>query len=286
MRTEVLDKGYPAYDDCYEVSSKVASLVSYGWLSVILSCIAAIPPTAQEAAMTEAQVREAASGIVKQYIVWGPKLNPPGVELTLKELSRERGKFVYNLYAHGLPRDHTYTIFQWPVTQLKPTAAVSGVTFDESGLAICQGKPGTCGDPASPNAHVNIMIFPAEGEPFRVSAIAKDDYKLQAFAKVVPRPNAAEDKGCRVEAVLLMPHAELILLQASNFPANTRLTMIADSEGEIQKTQPTTDAKGEYTYALMPAKAGLKSGSIKVRLEGPNCAPQVSVPWASAAQPR
>jgi hypothetical protein len=250
---------------------------------VILSGAAMGQSDVQDSAMSVATIRQLAAGMVKEYMAWGPNLNSPGIELNLKEVSREGGKFVYSLYAHGLPRDHTYTMVQWPVTQSHFSNALSGVTFDESGLAICQGKPGTCGEPAKPNDPIQLVVFPAKGEPFRFGIITTDDPKLRALVKVVPVPNVAEDKGCRLEAVLLMPHAELILLQATKFAPNARLTMTGDSEGEIHKSQPTSDARGEYTSALMPAKAELKSGTIKIRLEGPTCSPQVSVDWANLA---
>src|SRR5437899_8639595 len=73
--------------------------------------------------ISEAQVRELATGMVKAHRGWGPGLNAPGAALTLEETSHEGGVVVYTLYASGLPRDRIYTLIQWPVTSLKPVVA-------------------------------------------------------------------------------------------------------------------------------------------------------------------
>jgi hypothetical protein len=260
------------------------NVIVYGAFAALAVASAEGVATGQAApdagAISEAQVRELAAGMVKAHRGWGPGLNAPGAALTLEETSHEGGVVVYTLYASGLPRDRIYTLIQWPVTSLKPVVALSGVTFDRLGRAICAGKPDTCGDPAKPDDPIDLTSSPAKGEPFRFEVVAEDDETLRAFVKIVPLPIVAEDKGCRLEAVLLMPRAALVLLQATNFPPDVDIAMTSDSEGEVHKTRPRTDAKGAYVSAIMPAKAHLMNGTVKIHIKGPSCDPQISVPWS------
>lgn len=232
--------------------------------------------------LSEPQVKELATAMVKAHNAWGVKLNSAGAVLTLAETVRDQGRISYRLYAKGLPLDHIYSLLQWPVTQKEPSVALTGVTFDKSGMAICAGKSGMCGDPAKPDDPIDLQTFPVKGEPLRFAIVAQDDPQLRALVKIVPVPNRGEDKGCQVEAVLLMPHAELIWLEAINFPPNTELALAQDSEGEIHESKAKADSTGLYEWAIMPAKAGLRRGTIKIRVQGPACGPSLSVPWGIA----
>jgi hypothetical protein len=212
---------------------------------------------------------------------WGPGENSPGANLSLKELSRERGKVVYAMYSTGLPRDRVYDSVEWPVTLDAPRVNLPGVTFDSSGRAVCAGRPGTCGTPTTPDDPIDLTFFPVKGEPYRLAVVDHDDPSIRAFIKVVPTPLAQEDGGCRVEAVLLMPHAEILLIEASGYPPRAELSFESNSEGEIHNATPSADEAGRYTAAVMPAKAGLTRGVVKVRVVGPRCSPEVQVPWSA-----
>jgi hypothetical protein len=231
------------------------------------------------AGVTEAQGRDIATALVNAHNTWGEKLSSSGAVLRLEETARHNGRIFYRLHVVGLPAGHRYSLVQWPVTQREPSVALEGVTFDKSGVAVCAGKPGTCGDPAKPDDPIDLQTFPAKGEPLRFAIVAQDDPRLRAAVKIIPVPNAGIDKECRVDAVLLMPHAELIWLEASNFPANTGLRLTQDSEGEIHKSEKKTDGAGRYAWAIMPAKAGLTTGTVRIRVQAAGCSPEVSARW-------
>ncbi len=99
------------------------------------------------------------------------------------------------------------------------------------------------------------------------------------FAKAVPIPLGGEDKGCRVEATLLTPAAELVLITGSGFASNSELMMDSNSEGERHSVKGKTDADGRYVSAIMPHKSGLEGGVAKVSLKAVQCAPSVGVQW-------
>ena len=222
----------------------------------------------------------AAQELIKAHAGWGPDLNTAGATLTLKEVSRKDGNVSYRLYAEGLPREKTYTLFQWPVTLQKPVAALQGMTFDEAGVAICAGKPGTCGSPEMPNDPIDFTFHPVDGEPIRIAVAASDDQKLRAYLRIVPSPIAADDQGCHLEGVLLSPHGEIVFVEARSFPADTELAIRSDSEGEVREGHAKSNGRGQYVSAVLPAKVGLKSGKVRIRVSAQSCSPEISVPWA------
>ncbi len=264
----VPNRGYNAV-----VFGRTFALALAAFLTFFLSSLATAQNTASGLA----------SKMVQTYLQWGPKANSPGAILTLKEISSDGGKFGYRLFANGLPPSHMYTLVQWPVTSLNPVPSLQGVTFNPAGLALCAGQPGTCGDPAKPNDPIDLIVAATTGEPFRFAVLAQDDPKIHAFVKVVPLPNIARDKGCSLEATLLLQHAELIVVEGSNFPPEAALKMTSNSEGEIKTADKKSDAAGHSVFAIMPAKAGLKSGVIKIELSSASCSPGVSVAWSSMA---
>jgi hypothetical protein len=71
-----------------------------------------------------------------------------------------------------------------------------------------------------------------------------------------------------------------VLIEGSPFPPNADVTLTGDSEGEVHSFRDKSDADGRYSKAILPAKAGLKSGTIKVRIEVKRCSSQLAVPWS------
>jgi len=240
--------------------------------------------TEDPASSSDAGATQLAAAMVKANDAWGEKLNSNGAVLTLQETARNGSGISYRLYGKGLPTDYVYTLLQWPVTQKEPTAVLKGVTFDKSGLAVCAGKSGTCGDPSKPDDPIDLRTSPVKGEPLRFAIVAQEDAQIRAALKTVPVPIVGKDNGCQLQAVLLTPHAELLWLEATKIPIHSELTITQDSEGEVLKRNAQADEAGRYAWAAMPAKAGLKTGTVKIRIQTPSCNPQVSVRWGIRAE--
>jgi hypothetical protein len=208
---------------------------------------------------------------------WGPKASSPNTRLTIKESARSGQLIQFRLYAEGVPKDAIYTVVTWPVTQKGPSQSLAGVTLDESGVAICAGRPGTCGGD-KPNDPIDFTVQPVPGEPLRLGLVSEDG-ATKVFAKVVPIPLRGEDRGCAVEGVLLTPGAELVLIEGSGFPANGDLQMDSDSKGERHGEKKKADADGRYVSAMLPHKKGATGGILKVTLKSAGCSPSIKVPW-------
>ena len=182
------------------------------------------------------------------------------------------------LIADGVPKNGVYSLVTWPVTQKGPSEVLKGVTLDSSGLAICAGKPGTCGTADNPNDPIDVTVQPIPGEPVRLGLISADG-ATKVFAKVVPNPLHGDDRGCGVDAVLLTPGAELVLIVGSGFPIDSDLTMDSASEGEHHGGKGKADAEGRYVSAIMPYVQGVAAGVTTVNLKAGKCGPSVKVPW-------
>jgi hypothetical protein len=216
--------------------------------------------------------------LVKMHQVWGAKASTASASLTIKEASRSGPVVSFRLYAQGLPKDGVYSILAWPVTQRLPIEVQKGVTLDASGLAICAGIPGTCGSADKPDDPIDLAVSPAPGEPLRLALVSVDG-ATKVFAKTVPVPLLGEDRGCTVEATILTPAAELVLIEGSGFSANGDITMDSSSEGERHGGKRKADPDGRYVTAILPAKQGVKAGTAKVTLKSADCSPTVTFAW-------
>lgn len=244
-------------------------------LLLVPAIVLAFPLLAQNSA------EESAANLTRMHQAWGEKASSPGTSLIIKEASRSGNTVRFRLTATGVPKDSVFTLVAWPVTQRGPVEALKGVTIDETGLAICAGRPGTCGSANNPNDPIDLPMSPVPGEPIRLGLVSSDG-ATKLFAKLVPVPIRGEDQGCRVNAALLTPGAELIEIEGTGFPAGGEITMDSVSEGERHAGKGTADSTGKYVSALLPYKQGLASGTVKVTLKSANCSPTVSVPWGKA----
>jgi hypothetical protein len=206
--------------------------------------------------------------------------NDKDVTLSLKEIARKEGTVTYLIHADGLRQDTIYTLAQWPVTMPESAVLMEGIMFNKSGTAICAGKPGACRDPETPNepSDIQFIASAAPGEPLRIAVLEGD--KPRAYLKMTPPPIVSQDKGCRLESVLLTPRGEVLFVEATGFPPNSDLATYMNSEGEVQERKVKANAQGRYITAISPPKEGLKKGSVRIRITGPNCSPEVSVRWA------
>jgi hypothetical protein len=243
-------------------------------LRIFLAPLAASVLLAQSSTTPE----QLAQRVTSMHDAWGPRASSPNISLTIIKESQTGTDFRYGLRAMGIPDGSVFTLMSWPVTQREPAQVLQGVTFNGEGVAVCAGRPGTCGDPATPNDPIHIPFRPVPGEPIRLAVVSSDG-SMKAFAKIVPLPLQGEDKACRVNASLLTPGAELLFIEGTGLAANSELTMRTDSEGERHDFKGKADAQGRFTSALLPHKQGLTHGTVNILLKGSTCSPAVSVPW-------
>jgi hypothetical protein len=215
--------------------------------------------------------------LVKMHEAWGPRASTPGTSLAIKESMRSGPLIKFVLIAAGLPKDAVYSLVSWPATQKGPVNDLKGVTLDASGLAVCTGNPGNC-SANQPSDPVEVNVRPIPGEPLRLGLVSADG-ATKVFARIVPIPIRGEDRGCSLEATLLTPAAEVVLIEGVGFIANGDVKVNSESEGERHSVKGKADADGRYTSAILPYKQGIEKGSVKITLESDKCTPLVNVQW-------
>jgi hypothetical protein len=177
-----------------------------------------------------------------------------------------------------MSRPGNYALVQWPVTQKSPSDGLQGVTLDDSGMAICAGRPGTCGSPDKPNDPIDITMTAIPGEPKRMALISPDQ-KEKAFLTIVPVPNEASDKDCHIQSVLLTPGAEAVAIEASGFEPNAEISIATSSGDEHHNGKSKAGPDGTYFTVLLPYRSGVQRGTTKVRLKSAACSPELSFNW-------
>jgi hypothetical protein len=209
-------------------------------------------------------------------------MNSPGVALSLKEISRSRATdrtlVKYALYATGLPKDHTFTIFEVKISG-QFNKFLEGVTLDTDGRAICAGRKGTCSG-STPNSPIDLAFFAGKAEPKRL-ALVSEDGQLKGSVAIVPFPNATTDKGCHLESVIGTPKGELTYIQGSGFEPSEELTTDGESYGEKNHSIAKAEADGSYFAAAMPSVLGKASGTTVWSVKGKNCNPTLTFSWGT-----
>lgn len=237
-------------------------------------------PTVQELTPEQKALVMRLANLQKNF---GKKMNSPGVELSLKEVGRTRGAdrtFIsYELYATGLPKNTSYTLFQVQING-SLLQAMTGVTLDANGRATCAGRAGTCSGRA-PDDPIDLVLYAGEAEPKRFSLVSDDDAHLKGFVAVVPFPNSTTDKGCELQSIIGTPKGELTFIQGSGFEPNEELAVFSESYGEKVQTSAKVDPDGSYFGVVMPNVLGKASGTTVWKVKGKNCSPELTFPWGT-----
>lgn len=228
-----------------------------------------------------ARAQQGAARLANIQRNWGPKMNSPGASITLKETSRRStGKqtvVFYRIIVSGMPNDKLYSLILTSF-DLQPKSIMEGITLDESGQAVCSGQPSGCGDPGKPNDPIALGLVAAKGEPKRFSLVSQDG-RVKAFTYVIPFPISGADRGCSIDAILLLQHGEAVLFHGSGFAANSAVHMNAMSETEQQENDLKADSSGDVFTVLLPYVKGKTDGKGTVTFESQTCSPSLTYLW-------
>jgi hypothetical protein len=250
--------------------------------SILLASVVTLGLALCAASQLDSDTRARAEEMGKTLLNWGPKMNSSGVDMELRKTGEgqsDGGTFVsYQLRAHGVKDHQTYSLVTWEIQDWQPKVAMNGITFDNSGRAICAGQPGTCGTQKNPNDPIELVVYARSGEPKRFALISEDG-KQKAVALVVPFPIESSDRGCSLSAMLGLPDAELVVLQAKGFKANAELRVSIVSEGQSDGLTAKADSQGEYDQIILPLAKGSKTGTTKVSVVSDSCSPTLSFGW-------
>jgi len=161
------------------------------------------------------------------------------------------------------------------------------------------GLPPSCTDTMQPQQPVELAVTVAPGEAIRV-AVTSEDRKHGAANNTIPFPIANTDKGCKLQVILGMKDAALVLIEGTGFPPNTPLKLDAVTGANTRELHPKAAADGRIVVSLLTGAKGQTSGQTTVRFAGvnhtpslqtsttppppePDCAPAVSFPWGAGS---
>ncbi|HEV2490144.1 MAG TPA: hypothetical protein VGT03_10075 [Candidatus Acidoferrales bacterium] len=208
-------------------------------------------------------------------------MNSPGASISLKETSRKstgrQTVVFYRIMTSGMPKDGLYQLVLTSF-DLQPKPIQWGISLDESGQAVCSGQAGGCGQAGEGNDPIDLGLVAAKGEPKRFTLVSQDG-KVKAFAYVVPFPIKASDGACSIEAILLLQHAEAVLIQGAGFAANSTVHMKSSSESEVIEGELKADVSGNVFTVLLPYVKGKTDGTGKVSFTSPACSPSLTYQW-------
>ena len=238
-------------------------------------------PTQSPAADEKSKTAAIAGRLATFQMAWGPGLNSPGASTQLKEISRERIKgetvVTYRILTLGLPITTTYNLMTAGFDYVA-VSKLDGLALDESGQVICPGKQTSCGTPDKPNAPYDLKVVAAKGESKRFGLVSRDR-NFKAFISIVPFPVEGVDGICSLDAILLTPKAEALLLQGRGFAPNSEVRTQANSAGETRFSTEKTDGNGNFFEIQLPYVEGKSSGTIRVTAQSKSCAPSLDFQW-------
>lgn len=276
----------------------------------------------QQAQARHAQALMMAEKLASLQAQWGPEMSTPGISIALVEAGRTKSadgtELTYHITGSGFAPGETLTLVRWPLNA-EAENVMSGLTLDASGTAVC-GAPPAATDAAAPNAPgspapppkapncttkmavnqpVEIHATVAAGEPVRV-ALVSEGRRNGAAVTTVPFPIANEDQGCRLQVLLGMKDATMVLIEGTGFPGNTPLRIETTTDGHSRILNPKTTPDGRLVSVDLPGVKGQASGETTVKFLGishfptletnktppppdPTCAPAVTFHWGAGS---
>ncbi|MGC2300428.1 MAG: hypothetical protein WA476_16590, partial [Acidobacteriaceae bacterium] len=191
-----------------------------------------------------------------------------------------------------------------PDASAQAAAPASGLTAAPAPNSAPQSSavaaPPSCADTMQPHQPVEIQTTAAPGEAIRV-AVMEEDRKHGAAVSTIPFPVSSTDQGCRLQIILGMKDAALVLIEGTGFPPNTPLKLDAITGDNTRPLHPRANAEGRIVVPLLTGAKGQTSGQTTVRFAGvnhtptldtsaaapaspdPSCAPSVTFPWGDGS---
>ena len=212
--------------------------------------------------------------------VLDPRRATPGIRLELVELpsSAAAGTTKYRLRAQGVPRGVTFGVWTKDFGQ-QFTQEFSGIRIDEAGALVSDDGSGQA------RRLEDIELDPGHyprGAVWMV-ALASDDYKLSAFAKVIPHPIVARDGACAVHLELISLHGNRFVASGDGFAPGEEVDIELRSSGRVTQRKERTSAEGLLPLDVVSHGAISTNSNARYEVKGPACKPVVEYEWGEAA---
>lgn len=272
------------------------------------------PTPAEQAEEHQQRILAAITRLAGAQARWGPQISTPGIAISLVEINRVKipdgtTRIDYQITSSGFTPGEKLSLIRWPLDTQARTF-MNGLTVNASGVAVCAppapaepsapakaraapaaapasppmpgfGAPG-CTDTMQPNQPLHIQTTAAPGEAIRVALIGADQ-KHGAATSAVPFPITSQDKGCKLEVLLGVRDASLVLVEGTGFPADKALKLDTITADNTRTISTKSNAQGQLVVALLSGAKGVDAGQTTVRYIGVSDAPSLQTPAAPAA---
>jgi hypothetical protein len=200
--------------------------------------------------------------------VLDPRHATPGVNLDLVEVPRSApGDAVkYRLRVTGLPPAPAFGV--WTKSFGRDfREVVSGLRPDASGvLDRLELDPG---------------VYP-RGAAWWV-AIASDDHKIAAFARVIPYPIAARDGACSLSLELISLFGNRFAATGAGFPPGEDVDIESHASGTVSRKRQRVSADGRFPLDVIMHGTVATDTVARYTVKARGCAPTVEYRWGESA---
>ncbi len=210
-----------------------------------------------------------------------PRRATPGIRLELVELPSSPGTTKYRLRAEGVPRGVTFGI--WTKDFGQPfTEVFSGFRIDEVGVLASVDTFGRAG-------RLEAIAFDPGPYPkgaVWMVALASDDHKMSAFARIIPYPIISRDGACAVSLELISLHGNRFAASGIGFAPGEDVEIELRAAGQVTHRKQRVSADGRLPVDV------ISHGSIGVErvaryaVKALSCKPVVEYKWGEEALKR
>lgn len=250
-------------------------------------CLALSPSACNSQSPSNANMRD----LVQRQVGWDDALpnqkNPTGLHFTftkIDETPSRNGRLVrYRVYVPGASEKKTYTLGTWKIGSELHVLPIDVYVNAKGLLMVHKPTPEQENSDSVADAdELDLATVAARGEPVRF-VLATEDGKFMVPGTVVPFPISGSGTNCRIEARLVQPDGQAILLYADGLPPNSVIPFKAFSEGDTETPTFATNAAGHAATIDMPFVDGKDSGTLKVAIDSKGCSTSLEIPWGIAA---
>jgi len=224
-----------------------------------------------------------------------PEHSSPGVEMELKEASREkRGKMTnvyYNLFTKGLTPGQTLNLYTWVWTVSNGLLSQAGFQVEPDGKVVCS-QPSEGDVSAEESKHwcqatLNETTLAAvgfqQGQALRIGLISTDGQQ-KGFAEIIPFPIETEDRGCRLFAERVSENADSWFVTGDGFKPGDSVHYVLKRPGNsMEEGDAKLTEMGRLALMVRPPKSGTPSGTVTVKVEASTCNPVLRFKWGVSA---
>lgn len=212
-----------------------------------------------------------------------PTRATPGIRLELVEMPSvaPSGAKKYRLRVEGLPRDATYDVWTRDFGQ-QFRQVLSGFRLNKAGDLVSTDGPGQ----TQRFADITLDPGPFANGAVWMAAIASEDHKLSAFAKVIPYPITARDGTCSVSMELISLHGNRFLATGAGFPPGTEVDVEQRSAGRVTNRKLRVSAEGRLPPDVVSHGGVGTDLTAHYTAKSPSCGPAVRYEWGVAALKR